>query len=156
MGAELHVKELRQKIISLMTADFTAYPTEKYVISDRVKELVTSSTTVFVHWANAGPISRALNDSRWSYEFHLFLGVLRLDPDEAMTAMDLLLARTVKSAESHPAMDGYVIASKEEVYKYQIGKNPGDIDTTRGKDGANNYINFTRIKVFVETSQRGV
>lgn len=156
MGSELHVAEIRQKIIDLLETDFAAYQGVNYTVSDRIAVLRDSSTTVYVLWANAGPLERALNETRWNYEFHVFLGVLRLDPDDAMDQMDLLFARTFKSIESHPAMGGYVIDSKEEVYRYQAGKNQADIDTTRGKDGANNYIIFTRIKVFVETSQRGV
>lgn len=154
MGVETHPKEIRQKIVTLTAADLTAiaYPGTKYVVSDRMKTLKESNTTALVqHYINKRT-KKALNECEWAYEYHIYLGVSLMDPDQAQAAMDDFAFRTVKSLGSHPKLDAYVIDSKEEVFNCFVN----ECDENRfPKDAANNYLIISRIKFLVQTNVRG-
>lgn len=153
---KIHVKEIREKIITLLAADLAVgnYPGTNYVVTDRVKLLPASPTTVFVEFQAAGPLAINIGEICWIYEYHVWLRVKLAHPDVAMDAMDDLIYRAVKSLSAHGGnLDAYTYDS-EQVYKFRVGRDRSDIDQTRAKqDGTNNYFNFTRIKVFAETTQ---
>ncbi len=161
-GVELHVKEVREKTVALVAADFTAlYPTEKYVVTDRQKVLLPSNETVYVEFDGAGCLKKAIGgESEWRYTLNIYAGVLRTDPDRSQDEMDTLLARTIKSLGAHPKLDGYNMTNPvEEVYRCGLGLT-GERDTVapyRGTiHGTNKFFQIVRLKFYVDTAQRGV
>lgn len=160
-GIGLHIKEIREKIVALIVADFTSlYSTAGYVVSDREKVILPSTTTVFVEFKGAGPVKKAIRLRSWRYEFHIFVGVLKADPDQAQDAMDTLLSRTIISLGAHPKLDAYTMTTPaEEVFNCYLGRE-GDGDTVapyRGTiHGSNKYFQIVRLRFFVETEQSGV
>ena len=153
MGMQPHFKEIRERIVTTLRADLAAFP--QYVIADRYQLIKGSNTTAYVQFQGCGPTKRALNELCLKYEYHVFVGVLHLDADAAQDLMDDFLNRAAHSLDSHPNLDAFITGG-EEVFKCRVGGGPNDIDMSRGQDAANNYVLIARIKVFVETNQRGV
>lgn len=136
----------------------TGYFGEGYVVSDREKVLVASSTSVFVELSGAGRLKVAIGATSFRYAFAIYCEVRKTHPDTAMDAMDDLLARTIKSLGAHPKLDSYVMTSPtEEVYKCYIGQGDDAIAAYKGTiHGPNKFFRIMRIKFFVETTQNGV
>lgn len=150
MPAEFHIKEIRDRITSLLDTDLDSY-SAGYLVSDRRSILLQSGDTVLVTPSRVRRVAKQINDLRLQYEFHAFVRSLRLDPDDARDVMDVFLARVVKSIESHSTLNAFKAASKEEVFNCYVD----EVDETRGPDGSNNYLIVNRVKILVFTSQTG-
>ncbi len=151
MALEIHHREIREKIVSLLQTDLNAYVGENYKVSDQYRLIKESDTTVFVQFNRNYNIKTSLGDRTRGYEYHLYLGILKLDHDQAEQAMDDMIFRVPKSLESHPTLDSYVPGGTETIDFVHVD----DIDTARGQDKANNYIIVTRVVLTIETCQRG-